>query len=322
MRRFGILFLAVPLSTTIAHAQYPFAQGNVNSATMEASSKALGCNVVANNALNSLGGYYSSANVPFSIVDGKVNVFDQDRVISKKTEGDTETIEYKANQITGYKNGQGVLEMVRQTVVIKRQNGKIVSISHPQDLRRSAAQREEAKKLLGNEFTNYDLLKTTETTFRETSDGRCETNQKEFVLAKDEKGKISDTLVTYDAALCDKLQPAISKIGKNNAKECGPLLATAERLIGERTQSLKADGKTLTLSYGTAKDNSTSMSLYSVSTAIAGCLAEDQLSSGNIMAGMGSGMGFVGAYTIHKSETRKATNSDSTKKVDVNPATR
>ena|GEM_PF-6470138 len=325
MRRLGLLVLAVPFSATIAHAQYPFANGNLNSATMETAAKTAGCNVLINQALNQNKIY---GEVPFSIVDGKVNVFDQDRFISKTTTGDTETIEYKAPVVT-YKDGKAVTETVRKTVIIKRSNGKVVSISHPEDLKRGAASRDAMKKMAGDKFQNYDLLKTSETTFKDNNDGRCETNQKQYVFAKDEKGKVSNTLVTYDAELCNKLQPAIAKIGKNNAAECGPLFATVESAINDRAKSMKTDGKTLSaggFSLGTGQVGMDA-STFSISMAISNCLQEDQIASGmynNGMGGMpgygmgnlGYGYGMGGGMIMNKADSSKDVQSPGKKALE------
>jgi hypothetical protein len=329
VRNAALLVIALAVSSNV-YAQGdsggPFKNGLFQGFESEQAAKAFGCTMAVNKALSTAGdgwGYNTGA-TPFNLApDGKLNVFQQDRIISRETKGDTETIEFKSDQLVNYEKGNPVYETVRKTVTIKRNGGQVVAIAHPQDVKKLAAGLTAMKA--SGEKSDYKLLKSTETTFKSKSDGGCVTDQKAYVLTKDEKGNGTETQVTYDSAFCEGLKPTIARVGANNAAECGTLLSSAERIFNERNNALKAEGKTFAVSglmYGDAKESAKyANSTLTMSMAIANCVQEQQGSGG--LGGMG--MPGMGAYlgTGMMSDMYKKTGpakSDLKKSLKVNPA--
>lgn len=302
--RNAALLVVVLSASSVVHAQGdsggPFkgGSGSYGQLNYEAQSKAQGCNSLANKALNlngnGYGGYgYSNPSVPFKLNDGNVEVFDQGRIVSRETIGNVETIEYKVNEIVGYKNDKPVSEMVRKIVHIKRQGGKIASITHPQDLKRQAQGRAYLEKQFGK--ADFKLFKSLETTLKVDGNGLCETDQKAVIVVKDEKGNEAETQVTYDSGFCERLQPTLARIGNQNATECGHLISTAERLASERNKELKKDGKVFVANG--VPDSKIESSTLGTSMAITMCIQESQSAIAGMSPGYGYGMGGgMGAY--------------------------
>jgi len=330
VRSTALLVLVVSASS-IVHAQDggPFS-GSYQAFESNELAKASGCINAVNKALMTDNGYaYNTSYPPFSLaIDGKTNVMQQDRIISRETKGDTETVEYKSNEILSYENGKPVYDNVRKIVIIKRKDGQIVAVTHPQDMKRQAEARAAVEKMAGKKM-DLKMLKSVETTFKARPNGGCETDQKAFVVSKDEKGSESETQVTYDSAFCDGLKPTIARVGANNAAECGALISSAERVYKERSKALKAEGKKFVASGlmdGNEKESAKfANSTLTMSMAISLCIQEQQSSMGGMgamgMGGIGSvvgGMGYSGASGGLFAPTEPAKAKPSVKK--VNPA--
>ena len=273
-------------------------------------------------------GYGDSYGAPFVVGgDGKTAITSQDRIVSRETKGNVETIVYKKNVMVGMdQNMKPIYEVQRETVTLRRDNGQVISISKAGDLKKQAAQREQFKKSeFGKQYgQDYKLIKSSDTTFKHGGSG-CETEQKMIYAVADEKGKDQDITVTYDKGFCDRIKPTISKIGANNAAECGPLISAAERAFETRATELKKEGKTLVNSglygfYGnTGKTQRAGDGALSMSMAIASCIGEGNPyamnagyygkpsgSYGGIMGYTGGMMGTPSSGTT-KTETKSGT---------------
>lgn len=302
MRSTVVILLALSASS-VGHAQTGGMMGSpyssYNAMMVDQVPKAAGCTALVNKALNELGatGYgIENSNVPFGITqDGKTNVLQQDRIVSRETKGDVETIEYKANQLAGYKDGKPYYEVVRKKMTIQRKDGQITSITSPYDLQKQAADRLGYQKLTGGKKLDYKFFKSTETSFRPKKTGGCETEQKQYTMVKDEKGNEPETFVNYDAEFCDGLKPMIDRVGANNAAECGNMITAAELAFNKRNKALKAEGKQFTATYTMNADSKESakftMSTAVMSMSIAQCIQEHQ----NSVAGAYPGYGLYGA---------------------------
>jgi hypothetical protein len=321
----ALLFFILPISLVARAEMYrPYAgfPSSANQAAMEQASKTFGCNAVVNGALSGTGGLYApypGTSIPFGLDGGKIVVKEgeQNRVVSRTTDGDSETIEYKVNQIVDFQGDKPVFKMVTKKVVIKRSGGQVVSVTHPLDMAQQLSMRAQAKKL-NPQLPDYKLFQSMETTIKPKENGGCETDQRLNVLVKDEKGNEKETQVTYDAEFCEGLKPAIDNIGMNNAAQCGSLISKAERILGDRNKALKGEGKTLVpggLMNADGKKKS-SMALTSMSLAISSCIYEAQASAGMGMGMGGMGIGGIGfsPYTAGGIVTTQKSESASAKK--------
>lgn len=279
----SLLALVVFLSSSAGFAQF------MDSRQLSAESlNAINCNMAINQALSN---GFAGGSAPIVVgLDGKVSNVDQVKIVSRETKGDKETIVYKEKQIVGYKDGKPVFETVRSTVVLNRVNGQIVSIEKPQDLKRQAAMRAEAKKKFNN--IDYKLIKSFETSFKSTGGNGCQTEQKILTLTQDEKGKQVETFVNYDADFCERIKPAIDRVGLNNAAECGSFLSIAEKALTARKAELQKEGKKFQAALGI--DDSVNMkqqvNTMSLSLAVSDCIREARGGYPDM------GMGMFGVY--------------------------
>lgn len=224
-------------------------------------------------------------------MNGRLSVSDQERLVSREVSGDTEKIVYLVPQLVELKDGKPVFRDVRASATIKKENGRIVSISRRSDLEQQAAARDAAMKKFGGQ--RYKLTKSTEVRFKPQGEKGCQVDQKILELTEDSQGKITDQLVTYDSSFCQKLKPTIDRIGSNNASECGTLLSAVESALAARRKELSSEGKKFSPGYVEAP-NAPSNSLISSSSALMGCISE--ANGGYPMGGYGGyGYGGIGA---------------------------
>lgn len=301
MRSTVVILLALSASS-VGHAQTGGMMGSpyssYNAMMVDQVPKAASCTALVNKTLNDLGatGYgIENSNVPFGISqDGKTSVFEQDRIVSRETKGDVETVEYKVNQLAGYKDGKAYYEVVRKKMTIQRKDGQVVAITSPYDLKKQAIDRAGYEKATGKKM-DYAYFKSMETTFRPKKTGGCETDQKAYTTVKDEQGNGKETFVSYDAEFCDGLKPMIDRVGANNAAECGNMITAAELSFNKRNKALKAEGKQF-MAAGSMNADSKESAKFTNSTAvmsmsIALCVQEYQ----NSISGAYPGYGMYGA---------------------------
>lgn len=244
--------------------------------------------------------------------DGKTNVLDSGKIISRETKDGVETIVYKAKVVTGFKDGKPVFETDRKTVSLRRDDqGRVVAVNKDMNLKSQIQNRDAYMKTeWGKNFKgNFPLVKGTESTFSYNGDS-CEVAQSAYMQMLDENSKV-ETKVTYDKVFCDRMKPMISKMGSQNAAQCGSLIGMAQGAYDQRNQELAKEGKSMAAgAYGvysgmeTASNVKTKQaaqsSAFSIGGAIAMCASMADggmgMMGGYYGMGMGSMMGGAGAY--------------------------
>lgn len=228
--------------------------------------------------------------------DGKTQVMDSNRIISRANNGNVETITYKTKELRYDSTGKPMYETVKRTVEVKRDGGKIVSVNKLYDVNQQVSDRKAFEKsckdchLMGS----FPLMKSTETTFAYDGKNGCAINQNVILQMKDEKAQ-ADAKVTYDKKFCESLSPIMKQMGAQNAAQCGGLLSMAESYYNQRSAELKKEGKSFVdYSYGSdQKQNKNGISTnFNISTQIAMCAsAENPAMMGPYgTMGMGSGL--------------------------------
>lgn len=277
---------------------------SAHAADMDKAMKQFACNSQINQAAMDMGYGMDPDGVAFSIDnDGKTQVVDQSKIVSRSTKDGVEAITYKAKVATGFKDGKPVYETERKTIYIKRDSsGRVVSVNKDMNLKMQIMNRENFKKSdFGKNYKGaYPLMKGTESTFTYNGDS-CEVNQNLYYEMKDENAK-AEGKVTYDKAFCDKLKPMISKMGSQNASQCGNMITMAQSLHDQRNNELKKEGKTLSASGiyggfggGEATDAKTkqaaTMNTFNIGAAVSLCATMNEAANGMSPWGMyGGGM--------------------------------
>lgn len=279
---------------------------------MDKAIKQYACANQINHATMDMGYGMDPDGVAFSIDnDGKTQVVDQNKIVSRSTKDGVEAITYKAKVMTAFKDGKPVYETERRTIYIKRDSsGRVVSVNKDMNLKMQIMNRDNFRKSeMGKNYKGaYPLVKGTESTFVYNGDS-CEVNQNLYYEMKDENAK-AEGKVTYDKAFCDKLKPMISKMGSQNAAQCGNMIAMAQSLHEQRNNELKKEGKTLSASgfygafgnAGEAPDAKTkqaaTMSAFNIGAAVSLCASMNDAAQGMGPWGMGmygAGIGMYGA---------------------------
>lgn len=245
--------------------------------------------------------------------DGKTNVLDSGKIISRETKDGVETIVYKAKVMTGFKDGKPVFETDRKTVSLRRDDqGRVVAVNKDMNLKSQIQNRDAyLKSEWGkNAKGSFPLVKGTESTFAYNGDS-CEVAQSAYLQMLDENSKV-ETKVTYDKVFCDRMKPMISKMGSQNAAQCGSLIGMAQGAYDQRNQELAKEGKSMVAgAYGMYADSSVTASnaktkqaaqssAFNIGGAIAMCASMADggmgMMGGYYGTGMGGGIMGGGAY--------------------------
>jgi hypothetical protein len=200
---------------------------------------------------------------------------------AKRTlENGVETITYKV--LNGTDN-------VTNTVVITRdQSGKLVSVARQYDM----AYQVKTRKMYNISSTDSPLVKSAQSDFAYSGD-ECSVNQTMALEMENEKSKEVEKKVYYDKKFCDQLAPTISRIGAQNATQCGSLIDQAKVAFDSRNKDLASEGKSLkTFSYfgETPSSQKTYATTFNLGMAIQSCV----LMNGAPLGMMGGMVGFAG----------------------------
>ena len=237
--------------------------------------------------------------------EGKTEVLDQKRIVSRENKDGVETIVYKAQEPRLDKEGrQFVMETVKRTVQIKRENGKVVSINKLWDVQKQIQDIKNARANCPKCLESSSYVKSMESTF--SHDGNnCDVNQETIYLVKDANSE-AEAKLTYDKKLCDTLAPMVQKMGSQNAAQCGDLLLKARFAYDKRAKELEKDNKSF-FSMSQKIKNGNDLSLLDLSGKIAACTLQGMPAEygmgfsgyGGVSGGYGSGMmmgsGMMGA---------------------------
>lgn len=243
--------------------------------------------------------------------DGKIQVVDSNRIVSRANNGNVETITYKTKELRIDSTGKSIFETVKRTVEVKREDGKVVSVNKLYDLNQQIANKKSFEKVCKDCTANYPLMKSAETTFAYDGRNGCAINQNVILQMKDEKAQV-DAKVTYDKKFCESLNPIMKQMGAQNAAQCGGLLARAESYFNQRTAELKKEGKSFVEynSYYTdqKKNNNTNgiSTNFNIAAQIGMCASAESpvmigaygpmaMGTGMMMSGMASGMMMSGS---------------------------
>ncbi|HEX7675617.1 MAG TPA: hypothetical protein VF412_15685 [Bdellovibrio sp.] len=211
--------------------------------------KNFGCQAKINGAaMDMFAGMDPDGSAFYISPDGKTQVTDPNRVVSRETQGDVETIVYKTKEPRYSADGKMVMEVVKHTIQITRQNGKITSVNKLWDVNKQAAARDSFAKSCPNCMANQmPLVKSMESTF--TYDGdNCSVNQDVTYQMKDANSQ-AEAKVTYDKKFCDSLGPILKQMGAQNAAQCANLFAMAQASFESREKELKAEKKSFQNGY-------------------------------------------------------------------------
>lgn len=213
---------------------------------MKTYAEKMSCTWKVNSALDTYGFGMNPEGPAFSVgADGKTIVHDSQRVVSRTTNDGIETIVYKVKE-PRFVDGKQVFETVRKTVRIKRDGGKVVEVANDYDIKSQLRMREDfAKSELAKSYKGepFSLLKSAESKFIHNGDS-CETEQSAYFLIQDEKSPVEGK-VTFDKKFCDEIKPMISRMGTQNASQCGSLIAMAQGTFEKRNKELSKENKEL-----------------------------------------------------------------------------
>ncbi len=253
------------------------------------------CVMVANQGLQDYGygGFDPDGVALYFDNDGKTTILDQNKIVSRKNENGVETITYKSKRqnIAAYPKVE--FETVNKTVVIKRDSaGKMIGFSKVFDIKEQVENVKAMKKQFANNVVGTNLVKSVDNEFI-NSDDDCYLNQTISLEMKDENSK-EEKSVSFDKKFCDSLAPIINNMGKQNAAQCGNLIASAQMNFNTRRANLAKEDKDLKLNtnyfgYGQSAAGDSTGSVFSISAAIQSCLP--------MQAGFGmTGYGYTGNY--------------------------
>lgn len=203
------------------------------------------CTVAANHAAMDLGGMGADPDGTSITFDssGATQVTRPENIVSRVNKDGVETITYKTRQIKmdgSWKPGQNYeYETVQRTIVVKRENGKIVSVSKDLDMANQIKMRKQLDKV--GYAGKIPYTKSFETTFAHNGSD-CAINQNLTYEMADEKAKVEGK-VYYDKAFCDKLAPIVNRMGSQNASQCVGLIGQAQFTFSERNKELQKEGK-------------------------------------------------------------------------------
>ncbi|WP_413558207.1 hypothetical protein [Bdellovibrio sp. HCB209] len=222
-------------------------------AEYEKASKQFACIHQVNMATMDMGYGSQAEGAAFAIgTDGKTNVLDSGKIVSRDVKNGVETIVYKAKVMTGFKDGKPVFDTERRTVTLRRDDqGRVVAVNKDMNLKTQIQNRDAYQKTAWGQQSkgNYPLYKGTESTFTYNGDS-CDVAQTVSMQMQDENSKVEGK-VTYDKAFCDRMKPMISKLGSQNAAQCGNLIGMAQSVYEQRNTELAKEGKSMMASaYG------------------------------------------------------------------------
>lgn len=178
--------------------------------------------------------------------DGKTQVTDPSRVVSRQTQGDVETIVYKTKEPRMGTDGKMVMEVVKHTIQITRQGGKITSVNKLWDVNQQLSSRDAMAKACPD-CSTMPLVKSMESTFNYDGDN-CSVNQDVTYQMKDANSPV-EAKVTYDKKFCDSLGPVLKQMGAQNAAQCANLFAIAQANFENREKELKTEKKSFQSGY-------------------------------------------------------------------------
>ena len=269
------------------------------------------CVMVANQGLQDYGygGFDVDGVALYFDNDGKTTILDQNKIVSRKTENGEETITYKTKKIKAGSFEKVEFESVNRTIVIKRDStGEMIGFTKVFDIKEQVENIKAMKKQFNDNLVGAKIIKSVNNEFI-NSDDDCYLNQTVTLEMKDEKSK-EEKSVSFDKKFCDSLAPIINNMGKQNAAQCGNLIASAQMNFNTRRETLAKEDKNLKLNthyfgYGQATTGDSAGNVFSISAAIQSCLP---MQSGFGMQGYPGGYGYgMGGGGIFKgSESKKA----------------
>ncbi|MFV8247821.1 hypothetical protein [Bdellovibrio bacteriovorus] len=280
-----------------------------NMADYEKASKQFACINQVNMATMDMGFGTEPDGAAFAIgADGKTNVLDSGKIVSRETKDGVETIVYKAKVMTGFKDGKPVFETDRKTVAIRRDDqGRVVAVNKDMNLKTQIQNRDAYLKTEWGKHAkgHYPLIKGTESTFTYDGDS-CDVAQSVYMQMQDENSKV-ESKVTYDKVFCDRMKPMISKMGSQNAAQCGNLIGMAQGAFDQRNAELAKEGKSMAASafgmyadpYGGAPSSNAKTkqaaqsSAFNIGGAIAMCASMADGGMGMMGGYYGMGMGGI-----------------------------
>lgn len=262
---------------------------------MQTYMKQMSCTQQINSALGTYGFGMNPEGPAFSVgADGKTIVHDSQRVVSRTTSDGIETIVYKVKE-PRFVDGKQVFETVRKTVRIKRDGGKVVEVANDYDIKSQLRMREDlAKSELAKSYKvkPFPLMKSAESKFIHNGDS-CETQQSAYFQMQDEKSPVEGK-VTFDKKFCDEIKPMISRMGTQNASQCGNLIAMAQGTFEKRNKELSKENKELFpigSPYGWAGSEKTSAGgSINLGMMVSMCATASDMANGVNPWGMGMGM--------------------------------
>ncbi|WP_374076439.1 hypothetical protein [Bdellovibrio bacteriovorus] len=203
------------------------------------------CTIAANYAAMDFGGIGVDPDGTSITFDssGATQISRPENIVSRVNKDGVETIIYKTRQIKmdgSWKPGQNYeYETVQRTIVVKRENGKIVSVGKEMDIPAQVKMRKQFEK--SGFAGKFPYTKSFETNFSHNG-SNCNINQTLTYEMADEKAKVEGK-VNYDKEFCDKLAPIVNRMGSQNASQCVGLIGQAQFAFDQRNKELQKEGK-------------------------------------------------------------------------------
>lgn len=257
------------------------------------------CVVFANTQVPAMMGGSGPDGVPFGFDDqGKINIYDQDKIVKRNLKDGAETITYKVKvpktsmYFMPFKQ-PFEWETIEKTITVKRNaDGKLASVTalDPYRLPKLTKPSKKSKELgwsLGETFQVKSM------TGEFTYDGdKCSLNQSFAVEKKDKAFSKEEKKIYFDKKLCDRIMPSLSDMGREDLEKCNIMLTGVEVAYDERSAEVAKEGKSFKNSNPyfnkNVKDGASAFNLIGV---INGCLMAKDI----MEYGMGMGVG-VGGY--------------------------
>lgn len=264
------------------------------------------CTSIANMKMNDYGyGVDPDGVALYFDNSGKTVIVNQDKIVNRKTENGEETITYKT-KVPKYTGSYAKVEFetVNKTIVIKRgPDGKMISFSKLHDTKEQADKFKQMLKEFGGQVTSFNLIKSENYEFVNSGDD-CYLNQNISVEMKSDSPK-EEKSVYFDKKFCDSIAPIVNNMGKQNAAQCGNLIAAAQSSFKNRYTELLKEEKNLKLTsyFGQTKPETNNFNVFSLTGAIQSCLP---LQAGFGMGGFAGGGGYYNPGAVgEKTESKK-----------------
>lgn len=228
-------------------------------------------------------GFDPDGNSFFFDASGRTNILNQDKIVRRVLEGNTEEIVYKT-KTAKYEPGspKPEFEVVERSIQVTRDaSGRLVNVTKAYDV---APQFKFQKEALQSGYRAGSVIKSMRYEF--SGEGNdCALNQ--IVASELENEKSApEQKILFDKKFCDQLAPIIRQIGMQNAQQCATLLNTAHLAMDMRNRELAKEGKSLKVQdqFGrSTKFAKSATTVFNLGAAIQSC-----------QSGEGTGLGYGG----------------------------